>query len=119
MQLQEVNFHARILRFNFYLQVPGYTETHFDIDAWAVRKMLIHICRLRKRSKTQRDRKVHHLCNYATDACCEIISLFFMIVYPLYSSNELSTATPTLPMVTLYPRCPGECDSSPGEGVGG
>ena len=66
MQLQEVNFHARILRFNFYLQVPGYTETHFDIDAWAVRKMLIHICRLRKRSKTQRDRKVHHLCNYAT-----------------------------------------------------
>ena len=35
-----------------------------------------------------------------------------MIVYPLYSSNELSTATPTLPMVTQYPRCPGECDSS-------
>ena len=51
-----------------------YTETHMGRDAWAMRKMLIHSIRLRKRASKQRDPQVHSLCDCFQDmyknTCC-------------------------------------------------
>ena len=50
------------------LQVDGYTETHVERDALALRKLVNHVIRLRKRSTKQRDKKVHQLCDYLSES---------------------------------------------------
>ena len=49
------------------LQVDDYSETHVERDALGLRKMVNHLVRLRKRSKKQRDRTVHHLADLLSD----------------------------------------------------
>ena len=49
------------------VNMQKYTETHMGRDAWAMRKMLIHAIRLRKRASKQRDPQVHSLCDCFED----------------------------------------------------